>query len=90
MTQIPENTEARQEQQALSEQAQIRRDKLEALKQAGQDPYAVTKFDVTHLSSQILADAQALMEQRVSVAGRMIARRVTWARKPISSLNPTT
>lgn len=76
MTQIPENTEARQEQQALSEQAQIRRDKLEALKQAGQDPYAVTKFDVTHLSSQILADAQALMEQRVSVAGRMIARRV--------------
>ena len=31
----------------LSELLQIRRDKLDALKQAGNDPYTITKYDVT-------------------------------------------
>ncbi|MBE7026811.1 MAG: lysine--tRNA ligase [Ruminococcaceae bacterium] len=39
--------------QQLSELLQIRRDKLTELQNAGQDPFIITKFDRTHVSSQI-------------------------------------
>ena len=42
-----------QEEKDLSEILRVRRDKLAALQAAGKDPFAVTKYDVTHHSSDI-------------------------------------
>ena len=60
----------------FSEQEQIRRDKLQTLMDNGQNPYLITKYDVTHESDQILADYEALEGQTVALAGRMIGRHI--------------
>ena len=60
----------------LSELLQIRRDKLAALQRAGQDPYQITTFGQTHHSDEIKAQFAALAGQRVSVAGRMMSKRI--------------
>ena len=62
--------------QELSEILQIRRDKLAALQAAGRDPFAITKFDVTHHSTDVAAGFDTLENQDVSVAGRMMVKRV--------------
>ena len=59
-----------------SEQEQIRREKLAALQEAGQDPYVLTKVDVTAHSAEINADYEKFEDQEVTIAGRMIARNV--------------
>ena len=59
-----------------SEQEQIRRDKLEALRQKGRDPYLLTKVEVDTKSSQIVADYDAFEGKEVALAGRMITRRI--------------
>ncbi|MBR0355139.1 MAG: lysine--tRNA ligase [Oscillospiraceae bacterium] len=66
-------TEAEQE---LSEILQIRRDKLAALQQAGKDPFAVTRYEVSHHSTEVAAGFEELENQDVSVAGRMMVKRV--------------
>ena len=38
----------------LSEQEGFRRDKLKALQEAGNDPFEIVKYDVTHHSSEVL------------------------------------
>ena len=43
----------------VSEQAQIRRDKLAALRAEGRDPFVITKFDFTADSATIKADYEA-------------------------------
>ena len=63
-------------QQELSEQNRIRLEKLNALIEAGKNPYEVMKYDRSHLSSEILANFDALENQTVSIAGRMMSRRV--------------
>ena len=60
----------------LSEQEQIRRAKLERYQQEGRDPYTITRYDRTHTSAQILAGFEALEGQEVSIAGRMMSRRI--------------
>ena len=60
----------------LSEQEIIRRQKLQALLDAGENPYAITRYEATHHSARILQDFEALEGQTVSVAGRMMSRRV--------------
>ena len=77
MEKMPE-TQPEQELTAeqLSELLQIRRDKLSALQQAGADPFANTTYPVTHYSAEVLAGAEALMGQEVTMAGRMISRRI--------------
>ena len=60
----------------LSEQEQIRRQKLAGLVEAGQNPYEITRFDVTHHSTDIVNDFDALEGQTVSIAGRMTSRRI--------------
>ncbi|MGN0793502.1 MAG: amino acid--tRNA ligase-related protein, partial [Aristaeellaceae bacterium] len=60
----------------LSEQEIIRRQKLQGLIDAGQNPYAITRYDVTHHSAEIIEGYEALAGQEVSVAGRMMSRRV--------------
>ena len=59
----------------VSEQAQIRRDKLAALQAEGRDPFQITKFDFTADSAAIKADYDAYEEQTVRVAGRLMSKR---------------
>ena len=60
----------------LSEQEQIRRAKLFKYQEEGCDPYVITRFDRTHTSVQILNNFDALENQEVVIAGRMMARRI--------------
>ncbi|MBR0208059.1 MAG: lysine--tRNA ligase, partial [Oscillospiraceae bacterium] len=60
----------------LSEILQVRRDKLAALQEAGKDPFAVTKYDVTHHSTDVLEHFDELENKDVSVAGRLMVKRV--------------
>ena len=62
--------------QDLSEILQIRRDKLAALQDAGKDPFAVTRFEVSHHSTEVCANFDELENSDVSVAGRMMVKRV--------------
>ena len=64
-----------QEEVSLSELLQVRRDKLAELQSAGKDPFVVTKYTVTHHSEEIKANFEALEEQPVSVAGRIMSKR---------------
>ena len=62
--------------QAISEQNRIRMEKLKKLAQEGRNPYELVKFDRTHLSGEIIANYDALENQTVTIAGRMMSRRV--------------
>ena len=59
-----------------NELLQIRRDKLAELQAAGKDPFVITKYDVTHHSSDIKDNFDGLEGREVSVAGRMMSKRV--------------
>ena len=54
-------------QQELSELLRLRREKLEQLQQNGQDPFQITKFDVTAHSEEILLQFEQMEGQEVSV-----------------------
>ena len=60
----------------LSELLQVRRDKLSALVKEGRDPFAVTTFDQTAHSTDIQNDFDAYDGQQVSIAGRMMSKRI--------------
>ena len=62
--------------QNLNELLQIRRDKLTELQEAGRDPFVITKYDVTHHSSDIRDNYTELEGKEVSIAGRMMSKRV--------------
>lgn len=53
-----------------------RRDKLSALQEVGKDPFCVTKYDATHHSKDIIDNFEELEEKKVSIAGRLMAKRV--------------
>ena len=59
-----------------SEQEQIRREKLKGLMDNHQNPYEITKYDVSHMSQDVIANHEALAETVVSMAGRMIGRHI--------------
>jgi len=59
----------------VSEQAQIRRDKLAALQAEGRDPFLITKFDFDADSAAIKADYEGYEEKCVKVAGRLMSKR---------------
>lgn len=67
-----------QENQTLdtNEQVEIRKEKLETLKAAGKDPFVTTKFDVTHHSIDIRNDFENLENKQVTIAGRMMFKRI--------------
>ena len=60
----------------LNELLQIRRDKLKELQEAGKNPFVITKYNVTHHSTDIKNEYDKLEGQEVSVAGRMMSKRV--------------
>ena len=62
--------------QELSEILQVRRDKLAALQEAGRDPFRITKYAVSHHSREVVENYAALEGKDVSVAGRMMVKRV--------------
>ena len=61
---------------SLNELLRIRREKLTNLQDAGRDPFAITRYDVTHHSAEILAAGDELVGNEVSVAGRMMVKRI--------------
>ncbi|MBP3410974.1 MAG: lysine--tRNA ligase, partial [Clostridia bacterium] len=63
-------------QKELSEQNRIRLEKLQGLVEAGKDPYVLTKFDRTHLSTEVIENYAELEGKVVAVAGRMIGRHI--------------
>ena len=60
----------------LNEILRLRREKLSALVEAGEDPFKITKYDVTHHSSDIKDNFDELDGKEVSVAGRMMSKRI--------------
>ncbi len=62
--------------QNLNELLQIRRDKLKELQEAGRDPFVITKYDVTHHSSDIKDNYDEMEGKEVSIAGRLMSKRV--------------
>ena len=62
--------------QDVNQLAQIRRDKLAELQRSGKDPFAIVRYEQTHHSAEILSAFDALEGQTVSVAGRMMSKRV--------------
>ena len=73
---IRNNTQNTAAEPQLSEILQVRRDKLKALQEAGCDPFQITKFEVSHHAEEIKAQYDALEEKEVTVAGRMMAKRI--------------
>ena len=62
--------------QSLNEILQVRRDKLAELKENGNDPFEITKYDFDSYSSDIKADYDKFDGKTVRIAGRMMSRRV--------------
>ena len=75
MEQRPEQTQEITAEQ-LSELLQIRRDKLAALVAEGKDPFAVIRYDQDTHSADIQADFDAYENKEVSIAGRMMSKRI--------------
>lgn len=69
-----EETELTQEE--LDEQHRVRIEKLRELKSAGKDPYTITKYPVSILNSEIRSRFEELENQDVSIAGRIMSRRI--------------
>ena len=63
-------------QQDVSEQHRIRLGKLQAMQEAGTDPFVLTKYDVTHHSAEVKENFETLEGKTVRVAGRMMSKRV--------------
>lgn len=55
---------------------QVRLDKLDELKAAGKDPFELTTYEQSHHASEIKARFAELRDTEVSVAGRMMSKRV--------------
>lgn len=73
---MAENNNNLQPQQDLGELLRIRRDKLTDMQQNGSDPFVITKYDVTHHSTEVKENYADLEGKTVRVAGRMMSKRV--------------
>ena len=62
--------------QDLNEIVKVRHEKLAALKESGNDPFLITKFDFDNDSANIKANFHELEGKTVKIAGRIIARRI--------------
>lgn len=64
------------EEQDINELLRIRREKLKELQEKGKDPFKLVKYDVTHHSKDIHDNFDEMEGQTVSVAGRIMAKRI--------------
>ncbi|MBE6622353.1 MAG: lysine--tRNA ligase [Ruminococcaceae bacterium] len=62
--------------QDLHELLRVRYEKLDEMKAQGKDPFEITKYDQTHHSAEIKDDFDALEGKTVSIAGRMMSKRI--------------
>ncbi len=65
-----------QQEPDLNQLLKVRREKLAQLQADGKDPFQIMKYDVTHHSMEIKNDYDALEGKSVSIAGRMMFKRV--------------
>ena len=61
--------------ESLSDIQRVRRQKLTDLKEAGKDPFTITKYEVTAHAAEIKSDYEAWEGKTVSLAGRIMSRR---------------
>ncbi len=64
------------QEQDINQLLKVRREKLATLQENGKDPFLITKYDVTHHSLEIKNNFDNLEGQTVSVAGRIMSKRV--------------
>lgn len=64
------------QEQDINQLLKVRRDKLAALQEAGKDPFHITKYDVTHHSTEIKEHFEDLEGKTVRIAGRMMSKRI--------------
>lgn len=62
--------------QDINQLLKVRREKLQDLQENGKDPFRITKYDVTHHSQEIKDNYDELEGKTVSIAGRMMFKRV--------------
>ena len=55
---------------------QIRKDKLKELQEQGKNPYEITKYNRTNSAGEIKSNYEKFEQKDVSVAGRIIAKRI--------------
>lgn len=67
---------AEEEQRELAEQARIRREKLQKMQSEGNDPFVKVSYNVTADSSKIKNCFDSLEGKEVSIAGRLMSRRI--------------
>ena len=65
-----------EEEERLAEQAKIRREKLSKLVSEGKNPYEKVKYEFTANSSSIKNNFESLEGKEVSIAGRLMSRRI--------------
>ena len=70
------NVNSNNPEQELNEILRLRREKLAALKEAGNDPYTITKYDFDNDSVNIKSNFEGWEGKTVRLAGRIIARRI--------------
>ena len=60
----------------MNQLMKVRREKLDKLREEGKDPYKITKFERTHTSKEIVDNYDELEGKDVTVAGRIMAKRI--------------
>ena len=74
---MEENNVNDQEQELdLNQLMKVRREKLEELQKSGKNPFEITKYDRTEVASQIKENYEAFEGKDVSIAGRIMAKRI--------------
>ena len=73
---MSEQVKSPAQEQDVSQLLAIRREKLAALQQRGQDPFQITRYDVSHHSADVKEQYEALEGKTVSIAGRMMAKNI--------------
>ena len=73
---MSEQVKSPAQEQDVSQLLAIRREKLAALQQRGQDPFQITRYDVSHHSADVKEQYDALEGKTVSIAGRMMAKNI--------------
>ena len=65
-----------EQQQDIGQLLKVKREKLANLQQAGKDPFQITKYDVTHHSTEIKNNYEQLEGKTVRIAGRVMSKRI--------------
>ena len=73
---MQENENNQEQELDLNQLMKIRREKLTELQEQGKDPFEITKFNRTNTAGEIKANYEKFEQKDVTVAGRIIAKRI--------------